>query len=580
MLAGTAFLLALVAFHPQQAPDSATALRQAQELVLEHYDYYGITGRLNWVGVGSPPGCTGVSLQDCKQGDWSCLDYTCSWDHAERRAQLIPKLEARARVAGNSEWLFRQRVGFAIKNDELERADAIAHSCDDGEWWCQTLRGLTAHLLHPGDGLAHFDSAFVLVARNPRRVPSGQFAWGAGPNARCEWSDIRAVVPLEMLDEVRRSPCPEGEELRTRFWWLTDPLWTRDGNERYLEHLARQVMIRMDLDVQELLDAAAEEPQYESWMWESVDVQASYGHVVREGFPNSNTDSCWDQDRHDRVSRCTSNRGEERMVSYVHGGYSFALDDERIRRPLESTADDWAVQWEGEGCQPPWTVEGCGPRSLPRRRSYELVNHEGCQRPWTLEECGPERMITRERWHNLDHQAVVLRRGAQWFVVTAARVPEELGSLDGLQPALALGRVEELDLQIVPAGIDEDRTFRASTRVDTAAYLASIEAVGEEEIGRARFGAMPQPLTDGFGVSDLALLDPLFESGSLPLEQALLPSLDLAAGGHVGLYFEVYGLGEDEAIDFTLTSEKLNASLFHRLASRTRGVDLTRGWRV
>ena len=288
-----------------------------------------------------------------------------------------------------------------------------------------------------------------------------------------------------------------------------------------------------------------------------------YGHIVREGFPNSQTDPCWDSGQPGRVAYACQKNG---AVSFVHGGYGFAPGAERLRQPLESTAEDWAVEWRNGGCQPPWNRGGCGERPLPRRPDFKLESYDGCLPPWRLEDCGPERMITRERWHNLDHQSVVLRRGDQLLVVSAARVPRELGPREALEPALALGRVATREVRVVPAAIDDARTFRATASVDTAGYVASIEVVGKDEIGRARFGAPPPVLSDGFGVSDLALVDPRFERDSLSLEEALLPSLELPARQPVGLYFEIYGLAKDDSVDFTLTSGKLDASILQDLA--------------
>jgi hypothetical protein len=122
------------------------------------------------------------------------------------------------------------------------------------------------------------------------------------------------------------------------------------------------------------------------------------------------------------------------------------------------------------------------------------------------------------------------------------------------------------EIQVIHGVLDEARTFRATARVDTAGYLASIEVVGKDEIGRARFGAPARPLSNGFGVSDLALVDARFESDSLSLEEALLPSLALPARQRVGLYFEVYGLAKDDSVKFTLTSGKLDGSILQDLA--------------
>lgn len=212
MLSESVLLLAVIAIPPQQVPDSVRALHQAQELVLDHYDVSRF-GPNHWM----QKACRGVSLHDCMNGDWSCEGFVCDSVKVEVRPLLIERLERLAARAGNSEWLYRQRVGFAIKNGELERATAIARSCGAGDWWCMTLRGLTGHLLSPGAGLAQFDSAFALMIETPQRNPSGEFAWGRGPDAECQWSDISAVAPLEMREEILASPCSERRGMVERF---------------------------------------------------------------------------------------------------------------------------------------------------------------------------------------------------------------------------------------------------------------------------------------------------------------------------------------------------------------------------
>jgi hypothetical protein len=180
-------------------------------------------------------------------------------------------------------------------------------------------------------------------------------------------------------------------------------------------------------------------------------------------------------------------------------------------------------------------------------------------------------MITRETWHNLEHQTAVFRRGNQLLLVAAAPLPEPLLAQD-VQPALALGRVDDMSTHVAPAVIDEHGAFRARAVVDSGGYLASVEVIGTEDVGRARYGAPPQPLVDGFGLSDLALVDARFEEDGLALEDALFPATTAPRGEPVAVYFEVYGASPDETLDVTLQAEKLNPSFFQRI---TRSLGLS-----
>lgn len=127
------------------------------------------------------------------------------------------------------------------------------------------------------------------------------------------------------------------------------------------------------------------------------------------------------------------------------------------------------------------------------------------------------------------------------------------------------GRVS--DLQVIPgsAYVDDAGIYRGSVSADTAGYVASIEVVGVADVARARFGLIPPSLANGFGLSDIALVDSRFEAQSTPLEASLKPSLDIDRREPVGLYFEIYGVADEEEVEITLTGEPLHRSFMQRL---------------
>ena len=131
MLMGEAILAVFLALHPQQEPDSATALRQAEELVLEQYDNVTISGRFNRREVwGSGRACGGVSLHDCMpQGDWSCLDTGCAFDHAERRADLEVAEENERRTLRDA----RARITVDMLGRDIGRGILFALGGGGGE---------------------------------------------------------------------------------------------------------------------------------------------------------------------------------------------------------------------------------------------------------------------------------------------------------------------------------------------------------------------------------------------------------------------------------------------------------------
>jgi hypothetical protein len=536
-------ILVLTLAGASQAPvqDSASALSRAQQLLRESYE--------TKLSAMTAAECTGVTFDDCMQGDWSCVDFMCPPDLAERRQALIAELERLAPAAGASEWLTGQRIALAVKNGELERAASIASGCTIAGWSCFALRGFTAHLRSPGSGFEHFDSSFALLAAEPRRLPSGEFAWGLGPDAMCVWSDPRAAAPHGLIEQAAAWACPLRNGAIERFWWLADPLWSQPGNERYIEHLARHVMVRLDIDVLRASAPAAHDEHAGLGSAQYIDLYDNYFFAFRQGLPNSR------RRMNIRFRGGVATRGAS---PYVNGGFSFTPDAARLRDPVESTADAWAVEVQPAGCSTPWSLRAIR-AGRSRRADAWLGQNE------RMDRCGTERMMATAEWHNLDHQTAAFRRDAWMLVASAARIPAEVGPTGILRSALALGEPETLDLTTTAAAIDADRVFRASAVIDTAGHVASIEVVGPDAVARARFGVRPQPIADGFGLSDLALVDPRFESAALAIEDALLPSLVLPRDANVGLYFEVYGIENGESLDLTLTTEKTGAGLFTRI---------------
>src|SRR5690606_15478509 len=96
-------------------------------------------------------------------------------------------------------------------------------------------------------------------------------------------------------------------------------------------------------------------------------------------------------------------------------------------------------------------------------------------------------------------------------------------------------------------------------------WVASIEVVGEGFRGRARHGAPPPVLENGFGVSDVVLFDDRSDLGHVTLLDAMLPSASLTGRVSVGVYFEVYGIREDEPLRITIAGERLGGSFLRRI---------------
>jgi len=505
-----AALLALTTLFPPQATgDTVKALHRAQYLVWDYYDD----------PIPAPRSCTGSTLRECRHGDWTC-DAGRNCGNERVRDRLIARLEELAPRAGASTWLFRHRVGFAVKAGDLERAREIARDCPATEWSCLALRGFVEHQVRPGAGLAHFDSAYAAA---PTRV-------------RCEWGDLHALVGSEQVEGQGRAGCWSELPPAERFWWMADPLWSQPGNERYAEHLSRHVMTLMHEDVLSLMDSV-ENNGMPTLEYLRMRVYDRYDRNIAEGFWNS-----W---RTDVALPTTPSRCFPRTVAgcdtqqsartFVNGGYGFAPDRDRLQSPLASTAEDWAVEWHD-------------------------VRADSDMFRWD------ERMYTSERWYNLDHQTALFRRGEDLLVLSAAALPAGFDTLPDVRPYLAAGRLEDLSIEAGRARIGGDRVLRGSVRAPDGSYLVSIEVLAEGAVARSRHGAPTPALDAGFGLSDIALVPPSFAGSGTDVLAAMLPSARLARSGSTGIYAELYGVDDGETVEVRLSAERVNRSFLRRLA--------------
>lgn len=522
-------LLVVLSTGFQTPPDTAPALKHAKELLKEHYPPTRVYDKN--IG-GTTPACEASDVWRCMRGDWSCIDVACLDGD---RLELLRRLQALAPEAGNSDWLLRQRVAVALKSGNVQGAAAIAGSCSGEDPWCLMLRGFTRHRLSPGDGVAQFDSAFALL----------------GDSVRCAWTDPRPTAPLDLLDLAGKWRCPADEAQYRRFWWLADPLWSRPGNERYMEHLSRRVMSQMTQDVYALRGARFD-PGGRSSLWEAIDGDDPWGIPVRQGFPNSILP----------LVKSLGGRGKAVTLPavYVYGGYGFVPDSVRFLHPLSSTAEDWALEWRGAGCASMWTERARRLRRSDSRGWFGRVED--------LETCGQERYTPAETWHALpEYQIAGFRRGARLLLASAALVPPEIGPVAQLDAALAVARPQDMSIRVAHATVDALRVSRTRLSVpDTDGRLASLEVIGPGNVARARFAMAPlPPLDEGFGLSDIALVNAGAEPDTAAIEESLLPFRKFTRDQPVGVYLEAYGLRPGEHVDVTLTLGEQGVGVFGKI---------------
>lgn len=102
--------------------------------------------------------------------------------------------------------------------------------------------------LSPDSLWGHLLLGFALNAAGEVAEAEREFVAGLlrmEPDGRREWTEPDWLIHHNELRQVRRLGARERGEYERRFWIVSDPLWLTDANERWVEHMARQVETRL-----------------------------------------------------------------------------------------------------------------------------------------------------------------------------------------------------------------------------------------------------------------------------------------------------------------------------------------------
>lgn len=176
-------------------------------------------------------------------------------DVIEARRVLADGLSvAAARIPGDR-WIQGQRVRYLVEAGEFEGAINVARECEViPAWWCMALLGYALHHAgRPVEAEAAFRATLVAME----------------PGERDVW--LSPLLVLEEDDRIRFLDLDSAEqaEAGAAFWLLADPLWTREGNEIFAEHLSRWVATDLQM--------GAEPTEGSPWGVDLIEIMVRYG---------------------------------------------------------------------------------------------------------------------------------------------------------------------------------------------------------------------------------------------------------------------------------------------------------------
>jgi len=239
-------------------PDTMEGIRRVQRLLIEHYQGQGL-------GFGSAEDalpdwarddlyrdeyCDGGTGALCHGGDpdqGSCpAGVTC---HPTTEFLLKGLTEAAVEYP-SSEFILGQAVYALTKFNQSTEALLLANQCQGRPWFCDAVQG---YVIHAQGGFAEAEPFFRrAMAGAPIRemCAYGDATWLLG-----EWSQKMAGLNdlPDAREKTRDIPCLDKLEASDTLFWWADPLYAVEGNDRWVEHIARALGLRFYREMGDVL---------------------------------------------------------------------------------------------------------------------------------------------------------------------------------------------------------------------------------------------------------------------------------------------------------------------------------------
>lgn len=474
----------------------------------------------------------------------------------KERDALIQQLEAAHAQFPTDEWIAGQRVRFVLDQRSPARMVAAANACRGRPRWCLSLQGLA--LEHAGN-LWAADSVFRTVEALTRSEPSTV-------DNVCIDADVLLLLAVGDRAEVTKLACGDQQLFVQRLWWMTDPLWSIPGNERFVAHYARQT----HAGLRSVLE------RDERYVWSPQGGGAAQRELVlRYGWPSY---SYWPGGQFEEemnVLRELDARVWTPSPPYTSREYSrdrqSLLPSVRaINNPFLTHPDDWQTSAPvGSSAEDWWP------------REHMML--------WT-------RLVTLP-----EGQFVQLRRDS--MVLVAMAVDDALHSLDtaatGPSVAALLGSSSPaLVTAFSRSTLVSGQTLRLSAAIPSAPVVLSAEVQARtrrEPALRRRFGITPSPTLRDMTPGAVALSSPVFMRQPLDASSAttqidsvlssMMGGLVFSRAERLAVYWEGYGFAMGDTVDIRLRVSRSEESGTLRRAAEVLGVvperrdSISIGWR-
>lgn len=470
----------------------------------------------------------------------------------KERPVVVRAIDSLAALLPRDRWLVGQQVRMHLERGDVSGASELLESCQADEWWCTLLEGFTKYWVRDLSGA---DRLFQLATS---QMP---------PAERCLWQDISLLLKPNDREIWQTLSCAAKESASHTFWWLADPLFLDQGNDRRAEQMGRKVQIalreRLEFD--------------ERWDWRELGGRAVYTELVeRFGWPTVMRD--WN-------------------AGLLAGPAASSLTGAE-RASTERELADWMAMQRAYYGAPGVALEYSGPKSstLPAISGVEdpmgitasfwslgpgYDKNGNWERSWW-----PHEFYARDGGPllPLELQFGMFRRPGAIIVAAAAKWEGRGVAGDGPKDLVFGASFWRSADSMTTSAADTVKNAGQANIVFAAPprrQLASFEMLTlstPAPARRARFAVTsPQGLEQvtGIALSDVVMAEPSSD-GTPPTNireaaRRMLPTTELVNPSSVVLFFEAYGLGP-AAIDIRLTLVKASTQNVASKLAATVGI--------
>ncbi len=156
--------------------------------------------------------------------DQQCTSSRCRQPGETDR--FLARLAEAADSAPDDPLAFAQAVYAYARLGRLEQATARVGACAFAAWWCDLLAGM----VHDRAGRTLESQASFNAA-----LPA------ADPQLSSRLASVAELLDGDERTQYRKLAGRERWDFERRFWWLTNPLWSIPGNDRWTRHIRRRL---------------------------------------------------------------------------------------------------------------------------------------------------------------------------------------------------------------------------------------------------------------------------------------------------------------------------------------------------